>query len=244
MQAELTAAPLGITEQDVSVPPTLRKLLRFNPEFNLHRAGSPGRTDVEAYIAKAFRKAYGAEVTEFAPFLMSMNCAGSISSAAGVRPASLGPLFLEQYLDGPIEQVLSERYGYRVQRDDIFELGNLASIRPGVCQLFYLILTGIMARTNMNHVVFAGTKQVAKGLNRLGFQLEYIMDADPARLNGAAESWGSYYANKPQVMAIDLRKSMEILGQMSLPSILLNLFEPQIAEQAEHFNTVYRLAAS
>ncbi len=240
MQVETTTATMNIVQPELAAPPLLRKLLRFNPEFNLHRIGSPGRVDVETYIANAFARAYGAEVSQFAPYLMSMVCAGSVSAAAGVRPANLGPLFLEQYLDVPVERLLSDYYQTDIGRDDIFELGNLAALRPGVCQLLYLVMAGVMERTRMNHVVFAGTRQVAKGLAKLGFNTRTFAPAEPARLNGDATNWGSYYDNEPKIMAIDLAESMIALRKLALPSILLNIYEPQISELAAHFNCAHR----
>jgi hypothetical protein len=240
MQAQFTATSEAIEQQNPAGSRMLRKLLRFNPEFNLNRIGSPNRCEVEGHIASVFADTYGAEVAEFAPFLMSMACAGNVSAAAGIRPADAGPLFLEQYLDDPVEQVLSNCYGQTLSRDEIFELGNLAALRPGVCQLFYLIMAGVIARTKLNYVVFAGTNQVAKGLTRLGFHMEPIVAADPARLGDAAENWGSYYDSEPQVMAIDLRESMKALNQLPLPCVLLKFYEPQIAELANHFNSACR----
>ncbi|MEE4185636.1 MAG: thermostable hemolysin [Gammaproteobacteria bacterium] len=239
MQASITTE-LAHPQPLAETPPLLRRLLRFNPEFNLHRPGSPERNEVEDYIAAVFAEAYGADVTGFAPFLMSMSCAGRISAAAGIRPAADSPLFLEQYLDAPVEDVLSARYGRAIPRSEIFELGNLAALRPGVCQLIYLIMAGVVARTDLNYAVFAGTRQVAKGVGRLGFCMEPIVAADPARLGTAADSWGTYYKNAPQVTVLDLRKSMTVLADMPLPRILLEIYAPQIELLAAHFNSVHR----
>jgi hypothetical protein len=240
MQAVFTATTEGIQQHTAARSPMLRKLLRFNPRFDLHRAGSPNRGEVEAYIGDVFAKAYGAKVAGYAPVLVSMSCAGNISAAAGIRPAATEPLFLEQYLDAPVEQVLSNNYAQPVARDQIFELGNLAALRPGVCQLIYLIMAGFLQRTDLRYAVFAGTRQVAKGVGKLGFCMETIVAADPARLGGAAADWGSYYDNDPHVMVLDLHKSMDVLSALPLPSVLLNIYEPQIAELANHFNSVYR----
>jgi hypothetical protein len=240
MQAQLTATSAGIGAQKSAGTLMLRRLVRFKPEFNLHRKGSPNRCDVEQHIADVFAATYGAEVTEFAPFLMSLVCAGNVSAAAGIRPAATGPLFLEQYLDSPVEQALSNCYGKSIDRDEIFELGNLAALRSGVCQLFYLIMAGVIARTKLKHVVFSGTKEVQRGLHKLGFHMETIVAADPSRLGDAAANWGTYYASDSQVMAIDRDKSMKALAQLPLPTKLLNFYEPQIIELANHFNSVYR----
>jgi len=237
MQASLTVPTSGIQQREFAGAPMLRKLLRFNPQFSLHRSNSPQRPAVERHIADVFAQAYGAQVGSYAPFLMSMRCAGSLSAAAGISPADSGALFLEQYLDHPIEQVLSDRFGHEVERARIFELGNLAALRPGVCQLIYLIMAGVMERTALNYAVFVGNRQVRKGVNRLGFDTELLAPADPARLGDASANWGSYYASEPQVMVIDQRACMRHIRELPLPSILLKIYESQIAELANHFNS-------
>jgi len=238
MQAFATTAPQP-AQLLAETPPLLRRLLRFNPEFALHRGGSPDRGDVELYIANVFAEAYGAKVTGFAPFLMSMSCAGRISAAAGIRPAAGRSLFLEQYLDVSVESALSEHYGHAISRGEIFELGNLAALRPGVCQLIYLIMAGVIARTGLNYAVFAGTRQVAKGVGRLGFCMEPIVAADPARLGAAADNWGTYYDNAPCVTVLDLRRSMKVLAGMPLPRVLLEVYAPQIELLAGHFSSAH-----
>jgi hypothetical protein len=240
MQALLTATSERIEQQHSAGSRMLHRLLRFNPEFNLHRAGSPDRVEVEHYIAKVFSQTYGAHVTEFAPFLLSMRCAGNISAAAGIRPADSGPMFLEQYLDSPAEEVLSNSFGKNIARHEIFELGNLAALRSGVCQFIYLIMAGVIARTDLSYAVFAGTKEVAKSVSKLGFQVNTITAADPARLGDAAANWGSYYDSEPHIMTMDAEKSMQTLRELSLPSILLKMYEPQIDELARHINSVRR----
>jgi hypothetical protein len=242
MKAALTQTTGLLKPANPAGSTLLRRLLRVNPEFGLHRVGAPQRADVETYIAKVFDQTYGATVSGFAPFLISMSCAGQISAAAGIRPAGFGPLFLEQYLDAPVENVLSSHYGLPVERQEIFELGNLAALRPGVCQLIYLIMAGMVSRTSLNYAVFAGNRQVARGVSKLGFEIATLAPANPARLGEGAADWGSYYDSDPQIMTIDLRNSMQLIKKLPLPSIMLNLYDGQITELAAQFNRVHRLS--
>jgi hypothetical protein len=78
------------------------------PVLSLHRAlaQEPLRADFETFIQHRFRKAHNADVRHFMPELFGLNDgAGILCAVAGVRPATSGALFLEHYLDEPIEHV-------------------------------------------------------------------------------------------------------------------------------------------
>lgn len=45
----------------------------------------------------------------------------------GYRRATATPLFIEQYLDEPVEAVVARAFARRVERHDVVELGNFAS---------------------------------------------------------------------------------------------------------------------
>jgi len=206
----------------------LRRLLGNNPQFNLYGAAAAGRAEAEAYIADCFAQAYGAEVTRFAPLLLGLQCAASLRAVIGLRDAGSEQLFLEQYLDQPVEQTLTANFDRSVQRHEIMELGNLASLRPGVCQLVYLILAASLQRAGYRYAVFAGTAQVERIVSKLNFAIDSIVAADPARLGGAADSWGSYYATAPHVLVVDLQKSLPRLQQNVLAAAVLEIYSDQI----------------
>ncbi len=99
--------------------------------LTLHHTGSPERAQVEDYIAAVFARHYGARIRHFKPHLLAMHGEdGRILAALGLRSAASGPLFLETYLDLPVEQRLSAVCGQGVRRGDIVEVGNLASRHP------------------------------------------------------------------------------------------------------------------
>ena len=188
MQALLTVTS---TAPDIRLPgmPLLRRLLGANPEFCLYSSPAPERAAAEAYVADCFARAYGAEVTEFAPHLLAVRCAGQISGVAGIRPADQS-LFSERYLDEPVDSLLGDLYGRRVSRAEVFELSNLAALRPGVCQLMYMVMAAFLYRAGFRYVVFAGTAQVERTVRKMSFAVTPLAPADPARLGEFCRTLG------------------------------------------------------
>ena len=88
---------------------------------------SHARMQIEDFIRQGFRSAFGANVTISMPALLGIK-RGSYKAALGIRWAN-GPLFVEQYLDKPIEKSL-QMVGRAVPRDKIAEIGGLFSLDP------------------------------------------------------------------------------------------------------------------
>ncbi|NIP72159.1 MAG: hypothetical protein GWO16_03610 [Gammaproteobacteria bacterium] len=92
--------------------------------------GHAGRLHAEAFVRQAFARRYGARVGELLPHLVCLvDAGGGLCAAAGVRWAGEGALFLEQYLDRPVEEFFPADGGDAVARKDIVEIGNLAVLR-------------------------------------------------------------------------------------------------------------------
>ncbi|MGB0711958.1 MAG: thermostable hemolysin, partial [Gammaproteobacteria bacterium] len=79
------------------------------PRIGLHTGHDTQRRETEAFIGSVYAKAYGAELTGFMPVLMALRgLDGAPEAALGLHPACEGPLFLEHYLDTPIEVALGQ----------------------------------------------------------------------------------------------------------------------------------------
>ena len=178
------------------------------PRFGLHRAQSPERAAVEAYIHERFSAVHRAEVSHFLPNIISLRCGGEYSAAIGLAPASSGKLFAEHYLDAPIEQVISEKLGTPIARDQIVEIGNLVSTWKGSSLLLFIVIGEVLERMGYHYVLFTGTREVKALLARLHYSPVVLTDADPSVLPDKGASWGSYYTNNPQVMFGDNRPAM------------------------------------
>lgn len=168
--------------------------------------GAPGRSSLEAFIARSFHDSYGAEVRHFCHILLGCRDAeGNWIAALGYTPAAQGPTFLEQYLDQPVEAALSERVRDTVGRADIVEVGNLASVHPGAARALIVSTTRLLHDLGLRWVAFTATVSLLNSFTRLRLQPQVLAVADPARLADAGQRWGSYYDTQPKVMFGDIR---------------------------------------
>jgi len=189
--------------------------LRHDCQFQRHSiqaihtlAGSPRRTEVEAFIRASFAQHYNASIPVLAPNLMFLDEDGRILAAAGWRAAGLQPLYLERYLDQPIEKAVARLAGQPVSRERIVEVGNLAAGRPGSGINVIRALARDLDRQGFEWVVFTATRALVGIFARLGLPLLTLGVADPARLGPEALAWGSYYETGPIVVAGRIRLAL------------------------------------
>lgn len=183
--------------------------------LNLLRPTASGRAEVERFIEVCFAQAWGARVTEFLPWLGALrDDAGVLVGAMGMRPAETGPLFLEQYLDAPVEALLSERVGESVARAGITEVGNLAAVIPGGARWLITAMTGCLHAAGSEWVVFTGGTELLNAFHRLGLYPITLGPADPARLAPSSADWGRYYDQKPVVMAGRVGMAFDAMSQL------------------------------
>jgi hypothetical protein len=179
-------------------------------KLHLHDRRTPGRAAVEDFIRGVYRQRYGADVQHFAPMLVSLQDEdGVVVAAAGYRAANIEPLFLERYLDAPIETRLGETSLVAPQRDRIVEVGHLAASRAGQGQRLILLLGPHLARQGFQWVVATLTQELRHLFVRMGIAPMALGVADPALLGDAAESWGSYYDHRPVVLAGQLSVALQ-----------------------------------
>jgi len=159
------------------------------------------RADLERFIAAAFSRAYGARVEHFADQLVGVRRPlADWAAGVGYTPAGNQRLFIEQYLVCPIEDAIAERLGVRVDRTQIVEVGNLAATTPGAARRLIVRMTALLHRLGHTWVVFTSTRALLNAFARLGIAPIELATADPRRLEGGADQWGSYYDTHPQVM--------------------------------------------
>lgn len=106
----------------------------------------PRRPAFEAFIQQRFRLAHGADIRHFMPQLFGVSQAdGELCAVAGVRLARSEALFLEHYLDHPIEALVCAAAGQPVERRAIAEVGNLAASDNGSARLSIIAITWLLA---------------------------------------------------------------------------------------------------
>ncbi len=166
------------------------------------------RFELERYIATIFHAAYGATVMEFLPLLCSLKRHGSYQAALGLRSASAGTLFCEQYLEHGVHWHINKRFGRSVRDNQVMELGNLVSSEPGQAVWLYLLVVRALQQAGVGYLLFAANRAVRASIRRCGFEYRTLCDADPACLGDRAAEWGSYYRGQPQVILADLNAAV------------------------------------
>ena len=235
---------------DTRAAQRLARLLNPAPVFHACLPESAQRHRVERYITERFRAVHGAEIHDFMPVLLTMGCPGTITAATGVRAAAGQPLFLEHYLDEPVECAVSRVAHTPVIRSGIIEIGNLVATRGGASYLLFMVLTAMLEHAGFDWVVFTATPQVRRALAHLGLTVHPVCAADPARLPPqAVDDWGRYYASAPQVVAGNIAQAMQVLRGRPLHAGALALFRNPveslsgIIEAGSHRRGTNRLTA-
>lgn len=185
------------------------------PELEVVGHCHPERVSLERYIADCFERSYGAEISHFADTLLALRDAdGHWVAALGYSlPASRSEVFVEQYLDRPLEQALSEVLREPVPRAALAEVGNMAATSSGMGRALIALATRHLYARGLDYVVFTATRALANSFVRLGLTPHAVAPADPARLRDGEARWGSYYHNKPTVMVGRIETGLRTLDE-------------------------------
>jgi len=232
-----TAQSLALSRLSGASRPQRRQERRANGPCELqaaiHHCWSNDRQELETYIQGVFAQGYGAEVKHFLPQLMSLRATdGSLHAALGMRSGGTGQLFLETYLDEPVEKRLAAVSGLEAQRDSIVEIGNLASTQPGAARWMFLALAAYLHGRGTEWAIYTVAPFLKNTFLKLGFNLHILAKADKSRLGEDAKEWGSYYDASPEVMAVSVSQAYysvlhfaEQTGDESLLRLCTNAFE-------------------
>ena len=199
---------MPITAQSATLAPSLR----------LHEHTGIERAEAETFIGSKFAIYFGARIDAFMPRLFSLKSnAGEMCGAFGLRYATR-KLFLEQYLDFPIEHEIALRSGHIVQRRVIVEAGQFCGSYPGMVRLMIRLLTHHLHNEGFEWVAFTGTTSLRNAFARLGLGPIDIRAADVTRLPQQQQSaWGSYYDCMPHVFVGHIGQGQSKLAPCSLP---------------------------
>lgn len=131
----------------------------FQPTYHLDVHLQPDENIFE-FVQRRFALHHGARIQTLLPWQCTLSDEqGTLLASAGLNPASTGPLFLEHYLESPVEQQLACALQQPVLRDDILEVGNLAAL-DGHARLLILALIQYLVEQRYRYVVFTATDQV------------------------------------------------------------------------------------
>jgi hypothetical protein len=121
-------------------------------------------------------------------------------AALGYRRAGHDRLFLERYLDRPVEQAVSEGLERSVRREAIVEIGNFAAENA----MAMVALWGATANDlgGSSEVAVATLTAPLRGMfARIGIPICLLVPARIERAGGEQSEWGRYYELDPWVCA-------------------------------------------
>jgi hypothetical protein len=218
-------APLSESSFESSVTPSRESADAASPAgrhstgacSTLIEAPTDRRSALETFVAQRFFEVYGARIHAFLPRLFgAQDRRGALSAVFGLRGADQGPLFLEQYLDAPIEALVATSFGHQAERRHIAEVGNLAGASPGALRSLIPTLTQRLHDEGYRFVAFTGSARLCNGFSRLGLPLRVVAPAPPERLPESERAlWGRYYDHQPSVMLGDVALGVELLRALA-----------------------------
>lgn len=174
--------------------------------FSVESRESASREQLETAIRQGFDAHFGACVEGFMPNLASFELQGK-KAIIGYRPASAEPLYLESYLDEPIDILLANITNEPVSRSDIVEVGQLVVQDRRVVEPLFRALVPYLVGHGYEWICFTGTHKIRRLLTYTGFAGLTVAYASESAVSGSGDRWGSYYSNDPQV----------IIGKLSDP---------------------------
>lgn len=197
--------------------------------------------DAQAFIKRIYAYIHHARLSYFMPILFSgfanmpsygdwlstddnaLPAFKGTSVAIGLKPICEDKIFLEQYLDTPIQSEISKVAGEPVSRQRIFEIGNLASGCAGSARLMIAFLVFYLSAPVLNPitheyqnkadwVVCTGTDAVRHILAHMGIRSHVIAKATAEALKDPEQvsSWGHYYQHNPLVVAINVADAKRV----------------------------------
>ncbi|WP_454883396.1 thermostable hemolysin [Sphingomonas oryzagri] len=151
------------------------------------------------FAQRLYRRHHGADIApNYLSWRSVCDTEGRPLAVLGYRSASDGPLFLERYLDEPIEQMVSSVQGVRVPRHRIVEIGCLAAF-PSAALLRLWQLTAASLAGPFDVAVATLTAPLRNQFRRVGLPMHEFGAASLDRAGTSGDDWGRYYAADPVV---------------------------------------------
>lgn len=169
----------------------------------------PERQRVEDFIRAIYKQSYNADIEVNYPVLMSVrNANGDILAAVGFRYAKDESLFLEHYTQGSVEKLLD------CPRNEIVEIGNLASAGQGASAFLFAALASYLNNKDIRYAAITGTDFLHRYFERVGLKPRKICDADIKAVEHDTQNWGSYYDTQPRVLVGSVETGVKRLKAM------------------------------
>jgi len=175
--------------------------------------GHAKRTEVERFIREVFQRAYDADIRSFYPTLLSFQSDSQHRAAVGYRDGAIRPLFSEQYLDRPADELIGAHTGETISRTQLVEVGNMALAAAGEARWVIAAVTLYLYELGYRWVLFTAVRPLFNAFQRLGLKPIQLADADAAQLPDKGMNWGRYYEARPMVCIGNIESGYRKLRQ-------------------------------
>ncbi len=188
------------------------------------------RQKLERFISSTYKSVFNATLKCFLPNLVAATLSnGEIRSAFGYCDASQDRLFLESYLDGPIESLLSQKAGQCVPRNKIVEVGNLSIDKNANSVSTIRDIACYLQKLGYEWIVCTATRYLRVLFLKSGSRPISIARASISRVSADGTDWGNYYLTVPEILGGNIEKSILMIEQniassRNLPGQNFNLF--------------------
>lgn len=172
------------------------RTLPLQLRYAVAERSSPQRPQLERRVQQGFGEHFGACISGFMPHLAHFDN----DAVIGYRGANEESLYLEHYLDAPIEDVIAKLVGTSVRREQIVEVGQLVvDSREAIGPLFRS-LAPFLKGLGFNYICFTATAKIRLLLERAGLRGVTVARASEEAVYHAGDAWGSYYDNDPHII--------------------------------------------
>ena len=168
--------------------------------FSVMERDSAERASLEARIRSGFGMHFDACIEGFMPRFAYYRHRDGATGVIGMRCAADEPLFLESYLNIPVESVIANATGIAVGRDRIAEVGQFVVDDRDIVTSFFRDLVPFLVESGYDWVCFTGTDRIRALLARVGFHGLPVARADAAHVRNTGDRWGRYYDFDPVVI--------------------------------------------
>jgi hypothetical protein len=168
--------------------------------FSVVEHDSVARASLESRIRSGFGMHFDACIEGFMPSFVHYRHASGATGVLGIRRAADEPLFLESYLNVPVESIIAEVTGTSPGRDRIAEVGQFVVDDRDIVGSFFRDLVPFLIENEFDWVCFTGTDRIRALLARIGFHGLPIARAEKTRVCHSADRWGRYYDFDPIVI--------------------------------------------
>lgn len=168
--------------------------------FSVVDHDSEERASLEARVRSGFGMHFDACIEGFMPRFAHYRHTSGATGVIGIRRAADEPLFLESYLNVPVETVIEDVTGALIARDRIAEVGQFVVDDRDIVPSFFRDLVPFLVRNDFDWVCFTGTDRIRALLARIGFHGLPLARADETRVRNSTDRWGRYYDFDPVVI--------------------------------------------